>query len=232
MTELLSKGIVFKYFGGGTAPLVIGIIVSLAAGYFLGSLNFGIIISKMFYGDDIRKYGSKNAGMTNMLRTYGKKAAVVTFLGDALKTVAAALIGILVLGFAPYGFYGNYIGALGSVIGHVFPCYYKFKGGKGVVAAAAMILCTEPIVFVCLLVIFVGLVWATKIISVASIMGMLIYPLMLYRFTGGGFNVLIALALAVFIIVLHRENIKRLMNGTENKLSFGKKKESKTSKEK
>ena len=113
---------------------VFSVLALLVVPYFLGSINFGIIISKLFHGEDIREYGSGNAGMTNMLRTYGKRDAAITLIGDALKAVVAVILGRILFGIS-----GGYVAGLTCILGHAFPCYYKFKGGKGVVVTAATI---------------------------------------------------------------------------------------------
>lgn len=223
MLELLKTGICLKYFPGSNIYIIIGFFVTMAAGYFLGSLNFAIIISKLLYRDDIRKYGSGNAGMTNMLRTYGKPAAALTLLGDVLKTFVAVQIGAFFLGDHIMGFAGTYFGGLASILGHVYPVYYRFKGGKGVAAAATMVLCTDPIVFAIVFVIFVIIVAGTKYLSLGSIMGMIIYPLLLVRMTRPGIHVLIAIVVMLLVIYLHRGNIMRLREGKESKFSLKKK---------
>ncbi len=197
-------------------------IICIVAPYLLGSMNFAIIISKTKYKSDIRNYGSGNAGATNMMRTFGKSAAGLTFLGDALKAFAAGLIGYLALGQ-----YGAYIAGLFCILGHMFPIYYKFKGGKGVVTAAISILMCNPLVFLVLLLLFVIIVACTKYISLASVMCMLLYPVILDRMEkwingGTGAYVLIAILNAALVIFMHRENIKRLWHGKENKFSFKK----------
>ena len=203
------------------AILVILGIVSLALGYFLGGINCAIIFSRLIYKDDVRKYGSKNAGMTNMLRTYGKGAAVLTLVGDLMKTVIAVLLSRLIFGEP-----GAYIAGLGSVIGHIYPCYFGFKGGKGVAAVAAMILCTSPLCFAILISIFLILVIGYKYVSLGSVMAMLLYPIILNRL--GELDivpVICSFAAAILIIFKHRENIKRLLNGTENKIKLFSKKD-------
>lgn len=111
------------------------ILLCIVPPYLLGSLNFAVILSRRLYGEDVRKKGSGNAGMTNMLRSYGKKAAVLTLLGDGLKAVVSSVIGYLALGVT-----GAYIAGLFCILGHMFPIYYHFQGGKGVVTTAVMIL--------------------------------------------------------------------------------------------
>ncbi len=189
--------------------------------YLLGSINFAIIISGKSYKQDIRNYGSKNAGMTNMMRTYGKRAAALTLLGDALKAVVAGLLGYAILGQL-----GAYIAGSACVVGHVFPVFFKFKGGKGVVTAAVTILMCNPFVFLVLFLMFAIIVLFTKYISLGSVMCMLIYPFLLDRMdkliSGGCPYVPFALLIAVLIIFKHKENIKRLLNRQESKFSFKK----------
>ncbi len=200
--------------------LIAAWLIPLAVGYFLGSLNFGLIISSKKFGDDVRKYGSGNAGTTNMLRTYGKKAAVMTLLGDAVKAIVSVLIGIAVFGLT-----GGHLAGFACIVGHAYPCYYGFKGGKGVACAAGMILALNPIVFLILLVFFAIIVGWTKYVSLGSIMCMLLYPVILnsVEYVNGPWAIISVLC-TVLVVWLHRENIRRLREGKENKISFGKKK--------
>lgn len=210
------------------APVILGWTLCIILSYLLGSLNFAIIISKYIIHDDVRTHGSGNAGMTNMLRTYGKGMAVATFLGDAVK----AALAILVVGRLFCGIGGAYAAGMACIVGHVYPLYFNFKGGKGVVTTAIMILCLNPIVFAILLIIFVALVAFTKYMSLGSVMCMMIFPLVLYRFSGPGIHVLLAILIGAFVVWLHRSNIKRIINGTESKISFGSKKKTATAADK
>lgn len=216
-----------KYFpeANQTSVLCVGlscVILCMVSAYLLGSINFAIVLSK-FRGDDIRNHGSQNAGTTNMLRTYGKRAAVVTLVGDFLKgTLAAILGGIL------FSVYGKYLAALFCVLGHVFPVYYKFKGGKGIATAAGTILACKPIVLLILVAIFATVVAFTKYVSLASIIVALTYPLLLdrvYKLEGkpSGLHILFVLILSMIVLWKHYPNMKRLMNKTESKISFKKK---------
>ncbi len=205
-----------------TVLMVIGAVVIIAAAYLLGSINFAIMISARQYKQDIREFGSKNAGMTNMMRTYGKKAAGYTLLGDALKALVSCLIGYAILGNL-----GAYIAGLFCIIGHVFPIYYRFKGGKGVVTAAVSVLMCSPIEFLILFAFFVIIVLFTRYISLGSVMCMLLYPILLDRVAriSTGFTspyILFAVAMTVIIVLKHWQNIKRLMTGKESKFSFKK----------
>lgn len=187
--------------------------------YLLGSINTAIIVSGVMYHDDIRNHGSGNAGFTNMMRNYGKKAAIITFVGDILKTVLAVLIGWCV-----FGYLTAYIAGLACLIGHVFPVFYNFRGGKGVVCLATILLMLDWRLFLILLAIFIILVLGTKYISAGSVICAMLFPLILNRMNDTPFKMIeiIALVIAVIIVVKHRENIKRIFNGTESKFAFKK----------
>ena len=212
--------------------VILTVLISAALGYFLGSINTAILYSRLRYKQDIREFGSKNAGMTNMLRTYGKGAAVITLVGDLLKTLIAVWGAKLVaLGLAqlcpivPGEFFdiAAYTAALFSVTGHCFPSYYGFKGGKGVAALAAAVLATAPVAFAVLIAIFVLIVLGTKYVSLGSVVCCMLYPVILNRIYGPGISNIFAMVIAVLVIYRHRENIKRLWNGKENKISLSKK---------
>ena len=197
---------------------VFSVLALLVVPYFLGSINFGIIISKLFHGEDIREYGSGNAGMTNMLRTYGKRDAAITLIGDALKAVVAVILGRILFGIS-----GGYVAGLTCILGHAFPCYYNFKGGKGVVVTAATIAVIDWRIFLVLLGIFILVVAFSKYISLGSVCGMLVFPLLVQVWDRGlSINVLLSCLISALVIFLHRGNIKRIYNGTESKLSLSK----------
>lgn len=231
---------------------VLSIAAIIAAAYFLGGINFAIIISKKKFGADIRDYGSGNAGMTNMMRTFGKKAGIITFVGDIGKTVVACLLGYLLLGRL-----GAFVAGLFCMVGHMFPAAYKFKGGKGVACALATILMTDvgnpfmyhiPLVLVLTLIIFAAVYLVSKYISLAAIMSMLIYPMILFVFENVSMStisgdetvmkdpavsfyaidfayyIIIALLMTTLVVFMHRANIGRLFRGEESKTYLGKKK--------
>ena len=198
------------------------ILLTAVISYLLGSINFSIIISKKFYGEDIREYGSGNAGMTNVMRTYGKKMAAITFGGDFLKAVIASLIGRLFLGF-----FGAYLAGFFCFVGHIFPFFYKFKGVKGIVTAAAMVLMTDWRIFLILVALFVLIVAVTKYISLGSVVGLAFYPIVLDRMWGifaygnrPRFVIIFTIGVMLLGIWGHRKNIKRIIDHTENKFSF------------
>ena len=204
--------------GSGSLMLALGLTLCAAAGYFLGALNSAIIVSKLKYGQDIRNFGSGNAGMTNMLRTYGKGAAGLTLLGDVLKTVVGCLLGLLLLGES-----GGYVAGFFCIIGHIFPIYYGFKGGKGVLALATMVCVLNWQTFLVLFTLFVLIVSFTKYISLGSVMCSLLYPIVLSKFAEPNiFATVVSIIVAILVTVMHRANIKRLLDGEENKLKLGK----------
>ena len=215
------------------ATLIIFIVLSIAVSYLLGSVNSAIIISKLLYKDDIRKHGSGNAGMTNMLRTYGKGAAALTLLGDMMKTALALLFTGFLLGFNYIGgmshLYGYcYLAGLFAVLGHVFPIYYGFKGGKGVLVTATMALILTPVPFLVLLALFIAIVAMSKYVSLGSVSVAVLYPVVVSFYStllGLPLYNLIApccILLAIFIVWCHRANLKRIGDRTENKISFKK----------
>ncbi len=226
--ELINKG----YFGfnyenseNWYTVLLICIAAISICSYFLGSINFSVIISKDRYGKDIRDSGSGNAGATNMLRTYGKKAAILTFLGDISKTAVAVILARLVIGYT-----GAFIAGFFCILGHAYPIFFKFKGGKGVVCISAMCLFTNPVVFLIMLFIFLTVLFAFRMVSLASIMIMITYPFVLFNVVGPGPHIIIATICALFVVYLHRENIKRIYNHKESTISFGKNKDKKDKK--
>ncbi len=209
--------------------LVAFIAITVIGAYLLGSISTSIILSRVLYHDDIRTHGSGNAGATNALRTYGKKFGALTLGGDILKASIAIIIGSVLLS----GRIGGAIAGLFAVVGHIFPIYYKFKGGKGVACAATAIAFLEPMSFVTLGTFFVIIVAGTKFVSLASCMCMALFPVIatafekLYvAFTGEKLGAIpvVGILIAAMVIYMHRANIKRLLEGKESKISFKKKK--------
>lgn len=204
----------------GGVIAVIAVLLCIASAYLIGSINPAIIISNKVYHEDIRSYGSGNAGATNILRTYGTKMALLIFGLDMLKAAIAVLLGSLIFTRE----IGGAIAAIFVVLGHSFPIYYKFKGGKGVSCTATCILILSPISFVILLALFILIATTTRFISLGSIMCALLFPLLAYSFGGlhSGFIPLAALIIGALVVFMHRENIKRLLAGKESKFSFKK----------
>ena len=212
--------------------LILAYVLIAVAAYLLGSINTAVLLSKKKYGYDIREYGSGNAGMTNMGRTFGAKAAVFTALGDSLKALVALCIGYFALGDRSL-----YIAGFFCIVGHCFPLYFGFRGGKGVIVAAVTILLMDPVVFLFVLAIFLLMFFATRIISASSITAAFFYPLLVagvYRFRGEPRleYTLFSLFIGLFVIAMHRDNIRRLINREEKKIDFAKMKKKREEKKK
>jgi glycerol-3-phosphate acyltransferase PlsY len=202
--------------------------------YLLGSIDTGILVSRLVYHDDVRNHGSGAAGMTNMLRTFGKKAAAMTAAGDVLKGVLAVCIGRWLFAVLPQGlpvsaYLGPYLAAIFAVIGHLKPLYFGFKGGKGVLVAAGAILAVQPVLMPFLAAIFLVCLIPTGMVSLGSVAMAAAYP-----FLTLGYCLWLGLAaqdiavcvvgaavMAVMVIYMHRSNIQRIREGKEYR--FGKK---------
>lgn len=233
----LNTGLLAYLFPEGIKAFVLfgSLLLVLLASYLLGSINSAILISKLIYKEDIRTKGSGNGGMTNMLRSFGGKAALMTLAGDLLKTAISIFLAGFVFGFgyvhgiSVQGF--CYCAGLFAVLGHVFPLYYGFKGGKGVLVTSTMALILTPIPFLMLFVLFVVIVAGSKYVSLGSVCVAMLYPVLLHGtfavFFESQMDGLIALStiiLACLIVWCHRENLKRIGEKKENKLSFKKNK--------
>ncbi|MBQ2931650.1 MAG: glycerol-3-phosphate 1-O-acyltransferase PlsY [Clostridia bacterium] len=192
----------------------------LLISYLLGSISTSIIISKIMLGDDIRNHGSGNAGATNTLRTIGKKAALFVVLGDVLKTVLAILAAKLLLKGDPTAVY---IAGIGAVLGHNFPLYFKFKGGKGIVVSATSMIFADPAIGMTVAVVAILIMAVSRYVSLGSILGAVFFVVLsfLLRAENPDF-IVFACMLALLAIYMHKSNIQRLLSGTESKLSFKK----------
>lgn len=183
--------------------------------YFLGNLSFAYILGKLLVRKDVREYGSGNSGATNAIRAFGKKIGVMVFIGDVLKGVIAVYIGNNIGGEI-----GCYLAGICVIIGHNWPVLLKFKGGKGVATTIGVVLIINPLVtFICFV---IGILIAifTRIVSIGSIIGMSLAPIVILLFVRP-FNVqlfIFGLVIASMSIYRHKENIKRLLQGKENKL--------------
>ena len=219
--------------------IFLAVVISAVIGYLLGSINSSIIVVKLIKGQDIRTMGSKNAGLTNTLRCCGKQCALFTLIGDLLKGVVAVILSRIITGAMEAGLppdndthYIGYIAGLFAILGHVFPIYFGFKGGKGVLVGVSTFIAVDARVFLVLLVIFAIVLTISKYVSLASIISSAMCPFVTFlmaKFAGGlsTGRSLLYLALSVpmitIVIIMHRSNIERLKNGTENKFSFGSK---------
>lgn len=211
--------------------MIVYIIMAIIA-YLIGSVNFSIIISKKMAGFDIREKGSGNAGTTNMLRSVGKKAAVITLLCDVLKGVIAIGIAIIL---------GNIIknsnrelllqiAGVTVVLGHTFPIFFGFKGGKGIATSLGILLMSNWQIGLICLVFAVVLMALTRMVSLGSCAAAVLFPILtlfinnnytvLTEGKSGNTYLIYSIILATIVLYNHRSNIKRILNGTENKLSF------------
>ena len=191
----------------------------IVIGYLLGSISTGVVLSKMLTKTDIRSQGSGNAGTTNMLRVLGRKAALLTFVGDMLKGIIAVFIGKWLIG----GEFGGLMGVVGAVLGHYFPLYFGFKGGKGIATSFGSLLFVFPIQALLAFTVFLILVGMTHYVSVGSIAAAAVLPLLVIitRFNQPVLWIITA-CLGASVIWRHSANITRLMNHTESKLDFNK----------
>lgn len=199
--------------------MILKIILCLIFGYSFGCFSTGFFVGKM-NKVDIRKYGSGNVGATNTLRTMGAKAGAITLVGDCIKAVAAILIIKLVIfrGDAALDLLSIYTG-LGVVIGHNYPFWLKFKGGKGMAATGGAMATIDPLIIPVGLPVFVLAIAITKYVSVGSLAISILFPIWVaIRFPGNIHMLLVAFAFTVLAFIRHQSNIKRLLAGTENKI--------------
>ncbi len=194
-------------------------------GYAIGSVNSSILVGK-FYGTDIRTQGSKNAGLTNTLRILGKKAALMVLAGDILKGVIAVLIGVMLKTWSQESSLGELYGVMAgtfAVIGHNWPVYFGFKGGKGILTTATVIFMLDWKIGLIVLALFIIIVAIFRLVSLGSIIGSVAIPVVALALGHSIAFIIFMLFLAVLAIYRHKANIGRLVKGTENKLSFKKK---------
>ncbi len=187
-------------------------ILAAITGYLLGSINSAVIISKC-KGTDIRTVGSGNAGATNILRTFGKGAAALVFLIDILKGVVAVLLCRLL-----FDEYACYLGGLCAVLGHNYPLYFGFRGGKGIVTSLAVMLVVSPTLALISFAVGILIIAVTRYVSLGSIVGsLLFFVLALFGDYDIWFQIFAGI-ISLLAVYRHRENIKRLVKGTERKL--------------
>ena len=208
------------------------IVVAIIA-YLIGSINFSVILSKKMAGFDVREKGSGNAGTTNMLRNVGKGAAAITLICDILKGVVSIIIAILagvMIKELDKALLVQLAGAF-VILGHTFPIFFKFKGGKGIATSLGVLLMTNWQIGLICLVFALFLIALTRMVSVGSLAAAVLFPVLVlfidqnYLVPTGASNwsyLIFSIIVAAFIIFNHRENIKRLSSGTENRISFKK----------
>ncbi len=227
----------------------LAMLLAATVAYLLGSVSFAIIITRLFSGEDIRSFGSGNAGATNVLRSQGKLPALLTFVGDLLKSMLSVMIGGVLLQniqlmpatveqssllmYDPHNLWlvGCYLAGVCCILGHLYPVFFGFRGGKGVMTTLGMTLLLDWKTALILLSVFGLILLTTKMVSLGSIAAGLLLPIMTYvmrvcvyhqRWETAVFCTAVASLIAVIIVVKHRENIKRILNGTESKIGGGK----------
>ena len=199
---------------------ILSLLLSALAGYLLGSVNASIIVGRLLYGKDVRDMGSGNAGGTNTLRTLGKKAAILVLFGDVLKGILACLVGGWLVGEWPAGVaLGAAVGGFFAVVGHNWPIFFGFRGGKGVLTSAAVLMMMAPIPALCCLAVFILALLLWKTVSLGSILAAALFPVFVLLFREPVQLILVGSLLAVLIIVRHSGNIQRLLSGTEPKIT-------------
>ena len=189
-------------------------VIALVVSYLAGSVNFSIVFSKLLLKQDIRTKGSGNAGFTNTLRNYGKVYGAAVFLCDILKTVAVILAARFILKERV----AEYCAAVGVILGHNFPVFFGFKGGKGVATAGGMVFMIDWRIALILLAIFIITVAVTKYVSLGSIIMAVLYPVLIFVFYKSLPLTVISAVFTIIVVVAHRENIKKLINHTESKI--------------
>lgn len=213
--------------------LLLCIALAVIVPYFLCGINSAIIVTKIKSGKDIRELGSGNAGLTNTLRTQGKLAALFVLIGDILKgilsVIAVHFIFKLILGADTYDLAGtwtwvNYLAGVFGALGHIYPIYYGFKGGKGILVTFAAMLAINWLAAVIPLIIFIIVVALSRYVSLGSIIAAAVYPFVVITLSliqndsSSWINFGLSIVIGVMLIIMHRANIQRLLNHTEKKL--------------
>lgn len=197
---------------------MINYLIIILVSYFIGSISTSYIIAKRMMGVDIRTQGSGNAGSTNVLRTLGKKAGIMTFVGDLLKGVIAVFIAKAIATISHIDIAtAAYIAVVFAVIGHNWPIFLGFRGGKGVATSLGAMIAVNPVVALSCFAFFILIVYVTKYVSLGSVIGVCTSPIIML-FIGNNKGLAVALFLSASVIFKHRENIKRLLSGTERKI--------------
>ncbi|HHV95732.1 MAG TPA: glycerol-3-phosphate 1-O-acyltransferase PlsY [Clostridiaceae bacterium] len=183
-------------------------------GYLLGSINTSVVTGK-FYGVDVRQHGSGNAGATNTLRVLGKKAAIMVLIGDILKGLVTCVITNSIAGQT-----GAIVGGAAAIVGHNWPLYFGFKGGKGVLTSITVMFYLDWQISLILVAIFAIVVLISRYVSLGSILGAIALPVLMILFGREIKLIIFSAALAVLVVAKHHSNIKRLVNGTESKIKL------------
>jgi acyl phosphate:glycerol-3-phosphate acyltransferase len=205
-----------------TTQIVWTVLLAIAA-YFIGGLSPALFISKSVTGKDIRDTGSGNAGATNVMRSLGVRYGILTFGLDVLKGVVPTLIAKLCIDqyttYAPFASYAAYLVGFMVILGHIFPVFLKFRGGKGVATSLGMLFVIQPLLTAVLLLIALGIMFASGLVSLGSVVSTVLIPVSGFIIPAIGWHFgIFGLFVAALVLWKHRENIERLIKGTENKI--------------
>ncbi|MBQ3547613.1 MAG: glycerol-3-phosphate 1-O-acyltransferase PlsY [Clostridia bacterium] len=216
--------------------MVITALVTVIAAYLIGSISFAVIFAKSFLKKDVRELGSGNAGATNVMRNAGFLPGLLTFVCDALKGFAAAYMGKAIFDYIhtqtgsewSYAIYGAYLCGAACMLGHILPFFFGFKGGKGVATSVGIFAVCCPIAIIIGLTVFALCVIITRYVSLSSVVAaitVVVFSIIFYNDAAGILpQIILSLTMGVMVVGKHKENIKRLLNGTESKIKFGGKK--------
>ena len=195
------------------------ILLSLVIGYLLGSLSFAVIVGKIFYNRDVREVGSKSAGATNVLRTLGKKAAAAVTIGDMLKGIIAYIIAFPIGKMFGIGEFCAVVAGASAVFGHIYPLFFKFKGGKGVLSSLALSFMIDWRAAIITLAVAILIMAVTKYVSLGSMLGCVFNSVIICFFAPYNYLKIIPVVfLTIVVIIKHKANILRLIKGEERKL--------------
>jgi len=222
---------------GATKNNMINAVIAIVLAYLIGSINFAVIFSKLFTKKDVRDMGSGNAGATNVLRTAGLLPGILTFLFDALKGFTACFVGKVIFlsaayngGSFPYGEYAVYLAfacGLACMLGHVFPVFFRFKGGKGVAVAVGIFAVCCPIAIILGLSVFALALIISKIVSLSSLLAtvtVVVFSAVFYDKSASLLpQIILSVSMGAVVFLKHIDNIKRLISGTEKKIHIGRK---------
>lgn len=209
-----------------TTQIIWTVVIAVAA-YFIGGLSPALLISRSVTGKDIRETGSGNAGATNVMRVMGVRYGILTFALDVVKGIAPTLIARLCIDqyadYASYASYAAYLAGFMVILGHTYPLILGFRGGKGVATSLGMLFVLQPIATAVLLLIALGLMFITGLVSLGSIVSTALIPVSGFLIPAVGWHFgVFGLFVAALVLWKHRENIERLIKGTENRIDPGK----------
>ena len=211
----------FIYAGPSGVGLILSMVIAAAASYFLGCFNGAVIVSKYILRDDVRNHGSGNAGLTNFHRTFGGGLTFVVILCDVMKAVIAVLLGSWLFAWDPL--LGKYFAGLFCLLGHMFPCMFKFKGGKGILSGGTIALMIDWRVALVVWGGFLILTILTKYVSLGSLWAGASFPFVSWYCYPDVRVMVLAFLCGGLVVWQHRANIRRLLAGNENKFSLHRK---------